>query len=96
MRESSLLEQPSKELKQELKELIVTTLRLEDVRPEQIEDDEPLFSPESRLGLDSLSALELLSAIEFKFKVRFESDGSAKQHFESVTTLARFVQSTRS
>jgi acyl carrier protein len=88
--------EPSAELKRELKTLIVTTLRLEEVQPEQIGDDEPLFSPESRLGLDSLSALELLSAIEFKFKVRFESDGSAKQHFESVTTLARFVESKRS
>ena len=87
--------EPSADLKQELKTLIVTTLRLEEVQPDQIGDDEPLFSPESRLGLDSLSALELLSAIEFKFKIRFESDGSAKQHFESVTTLARFVESQR-
>jgi acyl carrier protein len=80
-------------LKQQIKELIVTSLRLEGVKPEQIGDTEPLFSPESPLGLDSLSALELLSAIEYTFKVRFENDGSAKQHFESVTTLADFVKS---
>jgi acyl carrier protein len=81
------------QLRQQIKELIVNTLRLENVKPEQIGDEEPLFSPESSLGLDSLSALELLSALEYTFKVRFENDGSARQHFESVATLANFVQS---
>ncbi len=85
--------QPQPELRQQIKELIVNTLRLENVKPEQIGDEEPLFSPQSTLGLDSLSALELLSALEYTFKVRFENDGSARQHFESVATLANFVQS---
>ena len=79
------------ELKTELKKLIVETLHLDEVKPEAIKDDEPLFSPTEGLGLDSLSALELLSAIEFKFNVRFDSDGSAKQHFKSVATLAAFL-----
>jgi acyl carrier protein len=79
------------QLRTELKQLIVETLRLEDVKPESIKDDEPLFSPTEGLGLDSLSALELLSAMEYKFNVRFESDGSAKQHFKSVTTLAAYL-----
>jgi acyl carrier protein len=79
------------ELRTTLKSLIVETLRLEDVQPEAIKDEEPLFSPKEGLGLDSLSALELLSAIEFRFKVRFESDGSAKQHFKSVATLAAYL-----
>lgn len=79
------------ELRTELKSLIVETLRLDDVKPENIKDEEPLFSPTEGLGLDSLSALELLSAIEFKFNVRFDSDGSAKQHFKSVSTLAAFL-----
>jgi acyl carrier protein len=81
------------ELRQQIKELIVTTLRLEGVTPEEIGDEQPLFAPESTLGLDSLSALELLSAIEYRYKVRFENDGLAKRHFESVLTLASFVQS---
>lgn len=85
--------QPQPQLRQQIKELIVNTLRLENVKPEQIGDEEPLFSPDSTLGLDSLSALELLSALEYTFKVRFENDGSARQHFESVATLANFVQS---
>jgi len=48
-------------LRAELKQLLVTTLRLEQVKPEDIGDDDPLFSPDNSLHLDSLSALELLS-----------------------------------
>jgi acyl carrier protein len=81
------------ELRQQIKELIVTTLRIEGVKPEEIGDEQPLFAPENPLGLDSVSALELLSAIEYTYKVRFENDGSARQHFESVATLAKFVHS---
>ena len=79
------------ELRTSLKALIVETLRLEDVKPDSIKDEEPLFSPTEGLGLDSLSALEILSAIEFKYGVRFESDGSANQHFKSVATLASYL-----
>ena len=52
-------------LREEIKDLIVTTLRLENVDPRDIGDTELLFSPDARLGLDSLAALELLAAIEF-------------------------------
>jgi acyl carrier protein len=79
------------ELKTSLKELIVESLRLEEVKPADIKDDEPLFSPTEGLGLDSLSALELLSAIEYKYNIRFEGDGSAKEHFRSVATLAAHI-----
>ncbi|HXN41729.1 MAG TPA: phosphopantetheine-binding protein [Myxococcaceae bacterium] len=91
-----VLPSEQRELRTQIKELLVTTLRLEGVHPEQIGDGDSLFSPDNRLGLDSLAALELLSAIEYTFKIRFPNDGSAKHHFESVATLAAFVQSARS
>jgi acyl carrier protein len=80
-------------LRDDLKQLIVSTLRLEGAKPEDIGDTELLFSPEARLGLDSLAALELLAAIEFTYKIRFVDDGSAREHFRSVSTLAAFVAS---
>jgi acyl carrier protein len=85
----------SQALRDQLKVLLVETLRLKDVRPEDIDASEPLFAPDNRLGLDSLSALELLSAIEFKFHVVFANDGSAKQHFESISTLAAYIESAK-
>jgi acyl carrier protein len=82
-------------LRAQLKALLVETLRLEGVKPEEIDSSEALFAPDNRLGLDSLSALELLSAIEFTFNVQFANDGSAKQHFASISSLAAFIDSAR-
>ncbi|MGD8438426.1 MAG: phosphopantetheine-binding protein, partial [Syntrophobacterales bacterium] len=54
-------------LVENLKELIIRTLRLEDVGPEDIVASEPLFG--EGLGLDSIDALELVVAIERKYQV---------------------------
>lgn len=50
------------ELQLELKALIVSALGLEDIKPEDIETDAPLFV--DGLGLDSIDALELGLAIK--------------------------------
>ena len=78
------------ELRTSLKKLIVDSLRLDEVKPETIGDDSPLFSPTEGLGLDSLSALELLAAIEFQYKITFENEG-AREHFKSVNTLTAYL-----
>jgi acyl carrier protein len=87
------MHEPQSDLRHRIKELIVTTLRLDGIQPEQIGDHEPLFAAGGTLGLDSLGALELLVALEYTFKVRFEGDGPVRQHFESVATLASFLDS---
>jgi acyl carrier protein len=89
------MQNSQQELRNQLKELLVDTLRLEGVKPADIDESTLLFAPSNALGLDSLCALELLSAIEFTFKVRFANDGSARQHFESIATLAAFIDSAR-
>ena len=43
-------------LEQEIKELIISSLALEDISPEEINPTEPLFV--KGLGLDSIDALE--------------------------------------
>jgi acyl carrier protein len=79
-------------LNQQIKELIVASLELEDVRPEDIKDDEAIFG--TGLGLDSIDALELGIAIEKKFAVKFASeDENSKKHFASVNALAAFIAS---
>ncbi len=80
----------SEELCKYLKEMIIDTLRLEEITAEEIKDDAPLFK--EGLGLDSIDALELVVAIENIFNVIIEDEDVGKRAFASVNALARFIQ----
>ena len=75
-----------------LQALICTTLKLEDVRPEDIPQDEPLIGS-TRLGLDSLDALELVLAIEKEFGVKIGSSEESRHALTSVGTLVSYLRS---
>jgi acyl carrier protein len=78
-------------LSHRLKTLIIATLKLDDVRPEDIPGDEPLIgSP--RFGFDSLDALELVLAIEKEFGVKIGSSEESRQALASVDTLAAYLR----
>lgn len=82
------------ELTLEIKNLIIETLNLEDVTPEDIETDAALFG--DGLGLDSIDALELGLALKSQYGVVLSAESeSTRQHFYSVTTLASFIESQR-
>ena len=83
----------SDDLVLELKKLIIETLRLEEISPEGIEDDGPLFG--EGLGLDSIDALELVVALEKIYGVVIPDSEVGKRVFRSVNTLARFVKNQR-
>lgn len=77
-----------------LKSLIIATLKLTDVKPDDIPDDEPLIgSP--RLGLDSIDALELVLAIEKQFGVKIGSSEESRKALASVSTLANYIRSQK-
>jgi len=76
-------------LKAELKILIIETLRLEDVEPDSIKDEAPLFG--EGLGLDSIDALELVVAIEKHYGVLIEDEEVGVEAFASIEALADFV-----
>jgi acyl carrier protein len=79
-------------LEQEIKELIVSSLQLEDVKPENIDSEAPLFV--EGLGLDSIDALELAMAIRKKYGVKAQVDDQQnKKIFASVRALATYVAS---
>jgi len=81
-------------LEREIKELIVQSLKLEDVRPEAIDSEAPLFV--EGLGLDSIDALELAMAIRKRYGVRAEAnDQKNREIFSSVRSLATFVAANR-
>jgi acyl carrier protein len=81
------------DLKQDIKELIISSLNLSDVTPDQIVDDAPLF--QEGLGLDSIDALELAVAIERKYKVTIPDEAVGKKVFSSVSALAQYVGEQR-
>ena len=82
-------------LRARLKSLIVETLKLDDVRPEDIPDHEPLFgSP--RFGLDSIDALELVVRLEKEFGIKIGSSEESRQALASVDALAAYIQAARS
>jgi acyl carrier protein len=74
-----------------LKQLIITTLKLDDVKPEDIPDDEPLIgSP--KFGLDSIDALELVVKLEKEFGVKIGSSEESRQALASVGALAAYIR----
>lgn len=78
-------------LEAQLKRLIVDTLALEDVSPESIDTDAPLFG--EGLGLDSIDALEIALAIHSKFGVRtVANDEKNREYYHSIKSLAEFVR----
>ena len=82
------------ELKREIKVVIITSLDLEDLKPEDIVDSEPLFG--DGLGLDSIDALELGVALKKKFGIKFSSENDDnKEHFDSVDALAQYITAER-
>ena len=77
----------------ELKRLVIESLNLEDVTPEDIGDDMPLFGDDG-LGLDSIDALELGVALHKKYRLKLDRDDQRiREHFRSVRTLAELVRS---
>lgn len=83
------------ELEQQVKELIVEALMLDDVSPENIDAEAPLFV--TGLGLDSIDALELAMAVDKKFGVRIRADDDQNKHiFSSVRNLTAYVAQHRS
>jgi acyl carrier protein len=77
------------ELKRSLKTLLVEGLKLETVRPEDIQDSEPIFI--EGLGLDSIDALELVVLVEERFGVSIPDEEVGKLAFASIDALADFV-----
>lgn len=86
--------QAMEELEKELKQLIVESLRLENVKVEDIKTDAPLFV--EGLGLDSIDALELAMAIRKKYGVKTQADDAQNTKiFASVKSLAAYVAANR-
>ena len=78
------------ELNRKLKEMIIEELQIEDITPEEIDDDMHLFG--EGLGLDSLDAVELVVQLQVYFGVEIKNIEEGKPALQSINTLAQFVK----
>ncbi|MPM45730.1 Acyl carrier protein [bioreactor metagenome] len=81
------------ELILKLKQQIIEALNLEEVKPEDVDTDAPLFV--DGLGLDSIDALELVILLEREYGIRLEDPKANKEIFKSVRTMAEFIDKNR-
>ncbi len=77
------------ELIEKLKVQIIEQLNLEDMEPDEIDEDEPLFG--DGIGLDSIDALELIVLLEKEYGIRIENPKDGQKIFYSVRSLAKFI-----
>ncbi len=86
---------PDTQLEAELKQLIVSSLKLEDTAPDDIDPEMALVG--SGLSLDSIDILELAMAIQREYGVRTSAE-DAKNHeiFANVRNLAAYIAEQRS
>jgi len=79
----------SEDLHLKVKQMIIDSLRIEDMSPEEIETDAPLFG--EGLGLDSIDALQLVVAMEKEFGVVVPDAATGTRVFASVRSMADFI-----
>ncbi len=85
----------AEELRLEVKKMILTTINIKDVKPEEIEDDVMIFESEL-LGLDSLDGLELVVAIQKVFGVAINDQSHALTILQTVNSIASFIEEQKS
>nr|WP_300314557.1 phosphopantetheine-binding protein [Halomonas sp.] len=84
----------TQQLSLDLKRMIIDTLELEDITPDDIDEDAPLFG--EGLGLDSIDALELGLALQKRYGVKLDAEAEdTRRHFASLAALRALVEAHR-
>ena len=81
------------QLKEQLKQLIVVECDKEDdMSWQDIEDDELLFGSDSKVGLDSLDALQLALVLKEHFGIKVDGSKKSRKHLQSINAIADYIQ----
>jgi acyl carrier protein len=86
-------EEDALRLEDELKEMLIRELKLVDVKPEDIKDEDPLFG--EGLGLDSLDAVEVVVLLQKNYGIEVKGMENNREVFSSIKALADFVRSKK-
>ncbi len=78
------------DLKQTLKQQIIESLNLQGMKPEEIDDNAPLFG--EGLGLDSIDSLELMVLLERNYGIKIEDAREGRKVLSSVQSMADYIQ----
>ena len=78
------------ELKNTLKQQIIESLNLQGMKPEDIDDNAPLFG--EGLGLDSIDSLELMVLLERNYGIKIEDAREGRKVLTSVQSMAEYIQ----
>ena len=73
----------------DLKQQIIEQLNLQDLKPEHIGNDQPLFA--EGLGLDSIDALELIVLLQQQYRIKLSNAEDGPKVFRSVRTMAEYI-----
>lgn len=80
------------EFKTKLKLQIIEQLNLEDISPDDIDNEQSLFENDD-LGLDSIDALEFIVLLDQHYNLKVNDPSKGKEIFYSINTLSEFIQS---
>jgi acyl carrier protein len=78
-------------IKEQLKAIILKSLRITDLTPADLRDDQPLLGGE--LEIDSIDVLQLILEIERHFGIKLVQGSFNQKSLESVNALAAVVES---
>jgi acyl carrier protein len=81
------------EIKLEVKNLIIETLKFENIKPEDILDNVNFFSGGNTIKIDSIDVIELVVAIQKKFSFKIDDQNLAREIINTVNSIAEFVYS---
>lgn len=78
------------DLKQQLKQMIISELRIVEFSPEDIQDGDQLFGP--KFGLDSIDAIEVVHQLKKSFGVEIKDMKEGRPILQSINTICAFIE----
>jgi len=81
------------DLKLNLKKQLIEQLNLNDIKPEDIGDDQPIFG--EGLGLDSIDALELIVMLQQHYGIRLTKADNGQKILATVSSMAEYITAHR-